>query len=273
MDTRLCLRLDLEDFKQQFDNQGVIVLSDVLPLSLIQEIAVAATACFTDLEAQIVEEKGQILPLNCPDYYQVNLLSTSVHGEALTDHGLPRNWWQELWSVCPQLAPLSQALGNFVQGARSQIRLRKQYAPGRGHAQHRPNQWHEDGALGLTYPPQPEGDSIYCRQAVLPLLTLWLPLSSCGQIAPGLELITQPQIQLIHYSALTTGVLQQHFPQSAFWQPQLSPGSMVLFAGGTLHRTAIHRQMRRDRLSLEFRLFNPQLLPPAWATESWFTVY
>lgn len=205
-----------------------------------------------------------------PPAYQFNAHSTSVHLDAL-DGFLDQSikavaLWQQLLQTVVGLAEVCRAEGGFTTALRSQLRLRKQYAPGRGHPVHQPNQWHQDGGLGVQFPPQPDAFP-YCRTPLTPLLTGWLPLSDCGRTAPGLEFIPLPQAQLLHYQTLNSKALRAQFPDVAFWSPHLSQGDLLLFDRGTLHRTAVKPEMERDRLSLEWRLVNPAQLPASLQDE------
>src|SRR5215467_276285 len=99
---------------------------------------------------------------------------------------------------------------------------RRQYAPGHYPPLHAPHGWHQDGALGFDFgawgahpPPQ---------DALLPMLTCWFPLGSCGSHAPGLEFVLQRQPNLLPVSDLTEAVLRRRFPAEAFWRPVMEAG-------------------------------------------------
>ncbi|MEM8641544.1 MAG: hypothetical protein AAGG51_22415 [Cyanobacteria bacterium P01_G01_bin.54] len=270
-----------EQLTEALTQQGVALWRGAFYPDALQPLTQAAQACFQRVEQTIAQVGPEAAVHQLPPAYQFNAYSTSVHLDALNDFlgddGLGMGlkavafWWQLLQAV-EGLAECCRERGGFTAALRSQLRLRKQYAPGRGHPQHQPNQWHQDGGLGVKFPPQPNVPP-YCITPLKPLLTGWLPLSACGRIAPGLELICVPQAQLLHYQALNSAALSACFPEAAFWCPQLALGDLLLFERGTVHRTAVTPAMERDRLSLEWRLVNPTPLPASFSNETLLPVF
>lgn len=94
-----------------------------------------------------------------------------------------------------------------------------------------------------------------------PLLTLWVPLDPCGVEAPGLEFVCRPLNGLLHFTELNDAELRHRFAPDEFWAPAMEPGDVLLFRGGTLHRTHYRPDMRRPRTSLEYRLFQDSAMP------------
>ena len=88
-----------------------------------------------------------------------------------------------------------------------------------------------------------------------PLLTCWIPLEACGVGRPGLEFVRRRLEALLHYSELNDETLRQRFAPEEFWAPALELGDGLVFLNGTLHRTHVSPAMRKDRLSVEYRLF------------------
>jgi ectoine hydroxylase-related dioxygenase (phytanoyl-CoA dioxygenase family) len=109
--------------------------------------------------------------------------------------------------------------------------------------------WHQDGALGVQFPPEP-GQAI----PMTPLLTVWVALDSCGADAPGLELVRRRLDGVLHFTELNDAALHERFAADDFWAPALEAGDALVFLGGTLHRTHCRPEMRKSRLSVEYRV-------------------
>jgi hypothetical protein len=137
--------------------------------------------------------------------------------------------------------------------------VRRQYAPSRSPPLHAPHGWHQDGALKFDFQSHVNGD--FPRDAVLNMVTCWIPLDSCGLDAPGLELITERLGALVSPRQLQTEFLQTRFTPKKFWQPTLEPGDALLFRGDILHRTHVLPQMTKDRTSIELRFFSVSSVP------------
>ncbi len=130
--------------------------------------------------------------------------------------------------------------------------LRRRYAPQHAPRGYHPNLWHQDGGLGVTFSANPQDVPPMTR-----LLTLWIPLTACGERSPGLEFIRCPLERLLHYTELNDANLRRSFPADAFWTPQLAAGDALFFHPGILHRTHVLATMTEDRLSVEYRFFPP----------------
>lgn len=99
------------------------------------------------------------------------------------------------------------------------------------------------------------------------LVNIWIPLDTCGEDAPGLEVVYGSWSQLLEPSPpaqprfaverarLQVDTVAEAFGTDAFWHPVFEPGDAMLFAGATVHRTHFTPSMRADRLSIEIRLF------------------
>lgn len=136
--------------------------------------------------------------------------------------------------------------------------VRRQFAPTRyppGHAAHT---WHQDGALGhdflrLAGTAQSEG--------LLAMVTCWIALTPCGDGAPGLEWVDDDISELLEPEALTDDAVRARHPHSAWCHAAMQPGDCLAFAGNVLHHTQVAATMRRDRTSVELRLFDARRLP------------
>ena len=143
--------------------------------------------------------------------------------------------------------------------------VRRQYAPSRYPPLHAPHGWHQDGALKFDFQSHPDGE--FPRNAVLNMVTCWIPLDSCGHDAPGLELITDRLGALLSPRQLQTEFLQSRFTPKKFWQPSLGPGDALLFRGDILHRTHVMPEMTNDRTSIELRFFSAASIPERLQTD------
>jgi hypothetical protein len=143
--------------------------------------------------------------------------------------------------------------------------VRRQYAPSRYPPLHTPHGWHQDGALKFDF--QSHTDGAFPHNAVLNMVTCWIPLDSCGLDAPGLELITDRLGSLLAPRQLQTEFLQTRFTPKKFWQPTLGPGDALLFRGDILHRTHVIPEMTNDRTSIELRFFSAASIPERLQTD------
>jgi len=152
-----------------------------------------------------------------------------------------------------------KALGGAIACDMDQSWVRRQYAPGNYPPLHAPHGWHQDGALrfdffahsGLPYP----------ADAVLEMITCWIPLTPCGVEAPGLELVTRRAESLLAPAELTADRVRGCFATEEFWRPAMKPGDALLFHGSVLHRTHVTPAMTKDRTSIELRFFAADNLP------------
>jgi hypothetical protein len=137
--------------------------------------------------------------------------------------------------------------------------IRRQYAPSRYPRAHAPHGWHQDGALAYDF--TAPGLAAGMPEAVLPMMTGWITLDSCGMDAPGLELVTRRLNRLLKPAELVDGSVRASFPVREFWQPSLAPGDALLFSGDILHRTHVSSTMTTDRTSIELRFFPADGIP------------
>ncbi|PIQ27419.1 hypothetical protein COW36_22725 [bacterium (Candidatus Blackallbacteria) CG17_big_fil_post_rev_8_21_14_2_50_48_46] len=97
-----------------------------------------------------------------------------------------------------------------------------------------------------------------------PAINFWIPLNACGQNAPGLELLREPQQKLWFQigSDRQTPFVEQRDERivlaqnrkDAFWKPEMEPGDLLVFDSYLLHRTSLLPSMWETRYSLEIRL-------------------
>ncbi|MGH9667519.1 MAG: hypothetical protein ACRD9L_24115 [Bryobacteraceae bacterium] len=217
--------------------KGVVLLSGIFPKEPLAAMAQAAGACLQAIAAGRCD----------PERYRFTPYSQSVLLGALRDYGV-EDPMVPLASLPDGL--LSQAMDSTVECKREQSWIRKRFAPAHAPPAYHPNQWHQDGGLGVRFPEQPGAAMPMTR-----LLTCWLPLHACGADSPGLEFIRRPLDSLLHYTELTDEKLRSRFAPEDFWTPALEPGDGILFLNGTLHRTHVRLEMQEDRLSAEYRFF------------------
>ena len=126
--------------------------------------------------------------------------------------------------------------------------VRRQYALNNSPKNHHPHSWHQDGALYFNFlERQPEPEDL------LPMITCWLSLTDCGELAPGLELLDLRLNRLLPPEALTHEAICSRGKR--FLRPVLNGGDLLIFDGSLLHRTYVHPGMNRDRTSVELRFF------------------
>lgn len=106
-------------------------------------------------------------------------------------------------------------------------------------------------------------------------LNFWTPLTPCGKDRPGLELVTVPMDRLIppagefdggdtgayHDIDLSQAFIEKLFDRKFFWHPEMALGDVLIFSQMTLHRTHLTPEMTKQRISVELRCANPDLLP------------
>ena len=157
------------------------------------------------------------------------------------------------------IASCERALGGPVVCDADECWTRRQYAPGNYPPLHAPHSWHQDGALRFDFharsgrQPPPE--------AVLDMMTCWIPLTECGVSAPGMELVTRRPEGLVAPADLTDDRVRARFAPQEFWQPVMQTGDALMFRGGVLHRTHVTPTMTKERTSVELRLFPAHRIP------------
>lgn len=234
----------------QVREQGAALLRGVFAREPLIRLHEAALRCFQSIAT------GP----SVPEHYRFSRSSHSVLLEALVEFGCEGE--DDL------LAPLSaaglkpglnldlerlfsEAMGCEWRCNLGQSWVRKKFAPGQapGTGYHIQN-WHQDGALGASFPLQP-GPAI----PITDLLTCWIPLQACGTDAPGLEFVRRRQPALLHFTELDDSTLRRRFSAAEFWAPPMEFGDGLVFLNDVLHRTYVHPRMRCDRLSVEYRIF------------------
>lgn len=232
---------------EQLREHGVVLLRSVFPLNALAGVRRAAQACFEAAEGGSRQA--------FPERYRYNPLSCSVLLAALQDFGCSAGDLSAPLAIAGLDALLAAALGSAAACRLEQAWVRKRFAPFHAPAGYHPNSWHQDGGLGVRFPPH-DASAI----PMTPLLTCWLPLDVCAGDRPALEFVRSRLDLLLHYTELDDATLRRRFAPEAFWVPELRPGDGLIFLNGTLHRTYAHPEMRRDRLSVEYRFFPADVL-------------
>jgi hypothetical protein len=137
--------------------------------------------------------------------------------------------------------------------------IRRQYAPQHYPPLHAPHRWHQDGALGFDFLAYPDGK--FPSDALLPMVTCWIALGSCGVDAPGLEIVRRRIQGLLAPAELADESVRGRFAPAEFWRPELEGGDAIVFRGDILHRTHVMPSMQKDRTSIELRFFAAENLP------------
>lgn len=220
---------------------GIALLRNAFATDSLTRLREAATRCFEAVETDpaAAEQIG------------FNRFSHSVPLTALTDFGCDSEELKAPLSA-PGLDTLfSQALGSAWSCQMEHSWVRKKFAPSQNpgagyHAQG----WHQDGALGVQFPAQPDPSLPMTN-----LLTCWIPLQACGVDSPGLEFIRKTQNALLHYTELDDAAVRQRFASEQFCAPELHFGDGLIFLNSVLHRTHVNEAMRRERISVEYRIF------------------
>jgi hypothetical protein len=236
------MEMAAEELRATLRDEGVVVLRGLFAPERLTRVREAAGHCFEGI--------GRLKPI--PARYRFIPQVQSLLLTALLDFGIE--------SEEALLAPLSAAgLGELfadLVGARWRCRLehswaRKKFAPRNAPASgYALQDWHQDGALGVEFPPRP-GPAI----AATKLATCWIPLDACGRESPGLEFIREPMPGLLHFTELDDTALRERMGGAAFWAPELEFGDGLVFRNDILHRTYVHPEMVADRMSVEYRIF------------------
>ena len=90
--------------------------------------------------------------------------------------------------------------------------------------------------------------------------TCWIPLTACGDDAPGLEVLCgRVEDDLSHESiglwesGIPTERLSRILAERSSYTPSLTPGDVIVFSEHTLHRTQGTAKMSQVRISIDFR--------------------
>lgn len=227
---------------------GYALCRGAIPPSALAPLTAAANAAYATLEA-LVERHG-------PAAAAPHLPPGTRYQPAAASLGLDAiEGWEALldlvpgafWRLASALLPGPVALDTSICWAR------RQYPPHLRHAGQSPHMLHQDGAYGSTFVP---GD------ALLPMLTYWIPLTDAGLDAPGIECIPEPQEALVPLAALGDDAAAARWPLATRARPVMHPGDILLIAGPHLHRTHVVPEMSRIRTSLELRAVPSAPLSP-----------
>lgn len=235
-----------KELRERLQNQGVVLLRSLFPRGPLTRLRAAAAQCFKAIES------GRTVP----EHYRFTRAAHSVLLTALLDFGVDG----EEALLAPLCADGLDDLFSDLVGGRWHCRLehswaRKKFAPRNapGSGYYIQN-WHQDGALGVQFPPIP-GPAIPATN----LATCWIPLDACGRESPGLEFIRKrrgdPPSDLLHFTELDDADLRRRFDAEAFWAPALEFGDGLVFRNDVLHRTHVDAAMSTDRMSVEYRIF------------------
>jgi len=89
-------------------------------------------------------------------------------------------------------------------------------------------------------------------------ITVWIPLSECGENAPGLEILRAPCGMLFPLAEQSENIEERSAwvveQCCAPWRPRLLPGDVIVFTDDIIHRTYTTEVMKNDSRFLEFRV-------------------
>jgi hypothetical protein len=232
------------DLRLSLQQDGVVLLRGCFAREPLTRLREAASCCFEAL----------VTGRPVPEHYGFTRQSHSVRLPALLDFGIESE--QVLTSPLSEDC-LSEMCFGLVGGPwRCRLEhswVRKKFAPRNAPRPGYPIQdWHQDGALGAQFPPEPG-----TLTPATNLATCWIPLNACGRDSPGLEFIRNPPPALLHFTELDDTALRRRFGPAAFWAPALEFGDGLVFSNKVLHRTHVDADMGRDRISVEYRIFPP----------------
>jgi hypothetical protein len=115
--------------------------------------------------------------------------------------------------------------------------------------------WHQDGAF--------LGDRVRA-------LNIWLSLSHCGDVAPGLDLVPRRLDHIVPTGtegalfgwSVSQKVAERSAGDAGIVRPIFDPGDVLLFDELCLHSTATDAAMRDTRYAIESWCFGPSAFPP-----------
>ena len=233
-----------DDAGTQLRERGVALLRGIFPADSLLGLRAAAERLFEAVGA------GNALPRS----YRFNRFSHSMLLTALVDFDCSLEQLTAPLSAPGLEALVSEAMGGAWVCRMEQSWLRKKFAPTQAPArEYHPQDWHQDGALGVRFAPQ-FGAEI-ATPPMTQLLTCWIPLNPCGMANPGLEFVRRRLPALLHFTELEDSALRQRFAAEEFWAPELALGDGLIFLNSVLHRTYAREEMRHNRLSVEYRIF------------------
>jgi len=170
----------------------------------------------------------------------------------------------------PAGAWIREELQNEIVCDVDQAWVRRQYAPGNYPPLHAPHGWHQDGALGFDFLAHQDGG--FPADSLLPMVTCWIALGSCGEESPGLELVMRRIERLVAPSDLIDERVRARFEPMEFSRPAMGLGDALLFRGDILHRTHVTPAMTKDRTSIELRFFPADNVPVRLKGDRFMTV-
>jgi len=234
--------VEIDDWVRRLRERGAVLLRDVFPRDSLAALHEVASRCLDAVAAERVLAQR----------YRFNPFSHSVPLDALAGFGGGSAEELRAPLCAPGLSTLFRgAMGGAWTCRMEHCWVRKKFSPSKApRSCYHPQNWHQDGALGVCFPPE-AGPVI----PMTPLLTCWIPLNSCGSDSPGLEFVYRRQETLLHFKELDDAALRRRFPLQEFWAPCLQFGDGLVFLNGTLHRTYATPQMPNNRLSIEYRIF------------------
>ncbi|MDD9966966.1 MAG: phytanoyl-CoA dioxygenase family protein [Myxococcales bacterium] len=131
---------------------------------------------------------------------------------------------------------------------------RRQYPECCRPAVHAPHSWHQDGACAANVvAPEP-------TVGLVSMVTAWIPLTDCGEHAPGLELSEGRRRE-----RYTPEQLSDPDPKVERWRPVMRRGDVMLMSGDKLHRTHVVPTMLAARTCVELRLLSRDQPPARFA--------
>lgn len=254
----------LDELCSSLDQAGFVLLRGVFATEMVEEFAGVAEECFRELEAIRTRHGAEAVARSLPPGQKYLPAASSFTFDAIFQEDRRR---QVLGALATRpLRPLIETvLGGPCACDLDQAWVRRQYAPGHYPPGHAPHGWHQDGALGFDF--TAVGGTEPGSEALLRLVTCWVPLTPCGSEAPGLEFLARRWERLRPVAGLREEQLRVEFPPEEFHRPVLQPGDGLVFLGDTLHRTHVTPEMRRDRTSLEFRFVAANRIPPRLAMD------
>jgi hypothetical protein len=229
----------------QLREHGIALLRGSFARDSLTRLKAAAIRCFA---AAGTEEF-------LPEHYKFNRYAHSILLTALLEFGCGLEDLLAPISTPSLQSLFSEAMHRDCTCNLQQSWLRKKFPPSHLPASgYHPQDWHQDGALGIRFPLNPELASMQSIP-MTELLTCWIPLEPRGKDRPGLEFVLGPQPSLLHFSELNDATIRQRFPPESFRAPELAFGDGLVFLNSILHRTHTHPEMQHSRLSIEYRLF------------------
>ncbi|MCB9550370.1 MAG: hypothetical protein H6705_00350 [Myxococcales bacterium] len=218
--------------------RGVTRLPGVLTREVAERLAEAAAEVFARLDEEVAEKGPWAVQQALAPGIRYVPTASSLSLTALGELGGRIAAVLEA-VLSPVLIPALRAPPRLLA---DQAWLRRQLPPARAPRHHAPHRWHQDGALGFDF----LGGDPESPDALLPMITAWVPLVPCGRDAPGLRYVPERRDTLAPLGELDG-------PHPHVEAPALGAGDVVLLHGGTLHATHVTPEMTTERVSIELR--------------------